>query len=139
MTNAVELWEKPTAPEIYMIAGWRQWADAGSISSGLPSYLIQHLDARKIGQIKPDPFYLFQIPGTQALLRPEIKLEEGYRKELRPRSNDFYYTGDSHKGLVIFVGEEPHMNVDGYAEAFFAAAKALGVRRICGLGGVYAL
>ena len=137
MTNAVELWEKPIASEIYMIAGWRQWADAGSISSGLPSYLIQHLDARKIGQIKPDPFYLFQIPGTQALLRPEIKLAEGYRKELRPRSNNFYYTGDSHKGLVIFVGEEPHMNVDGYAEAFFSAAKALGVRRICGLGGVY--
>lgn len=137
MDNLVELWEKPLAEEIYMIVGWRQWADAGSISSGLPQYLIEQTDARRIGTIKSGGFYLFQIPGTHHLFRPEIKLDEGYRQELRIRKNEFFYSGDDRKGLVIFLGEEPHLNVERYAEAFFHAVKELGVRRVVAVGGVY--
>jgi len=120
-----------------MIAGWHQWADAGSISSGLPQYLIDHTDARKVGEIKPDGFYLFQLPATHHLLRPVIKLQDGYRVEFEVRDNQFFYAGDQSKGLVIFLGEEPHMNVEGYAEAFLDAAEALGVKRVVALGGVY--
>lgn len=138
MVDELRLWEKPVADEIYMIAGWRQWADAGAISSGLPKYLIERSSAKKIGEIKPDSFYLFQIPGAQHWLRPEIKLEDGYRKELRPRRNEFYFTHRYRKGLVLFLGEEPHMNIDEYATALFTAAKELGVKRIAVLGGVYA-
>ena len=101
MDELVELSHVPVADEIYMIVGWRQWADAGAISSGLPEYLIKWTSATKIGEIKPDGFYLFQVPGTHHLLRPEIKLEDGYRKELRVKKNEFFYTGDEHKGLVI--------------------------------------
>ncbi len=95
------LWELPKAKEIFMIAGWHQWADAGAISSGLPLYLIHKTKARKIGAIKDDGFYLFQL-GEHTTLRPEIKLEEGHRKELHKPTNEFYYTGDDEKGLVIF-------------------------------------
>jgi len=137
MNDLVELWEKPLAEEIYMITGWRQWADAGSISSGLPQYLIDQTGARRIGAIKSDGFYLFQVPGTHHLFRPEIKLDEGYRQELRIRKNEFFYSGDDKKGLVIFLGEEPHLNVELYAEAFFHAVKELGVRRVAAIGGVY--
>jgi proteasome assembly chaperone (PAC2) family protein len=137
MSDLLTLWEEPEAEEIYLIAGWRQWADAGAISSGLPHYLIEQYGARKIGEIVPDSFYLFQIPGAHHFLRPEIKLEDGYRKELRPRRNEFFYTNFHGKGLVIFLGEEPHMNIDPYADLFFQAAKRLHVRRVAVLGGVY--
>jgi len=137
MDDLVELWEKPLAEEIYMIVGWHQWADAGAISSGLPQYLIDQTGARRIGEIKPDRFYLFQIPGTHHFLRPEIKLDEGYREELRTRKNEFFYSGNDRKGLVVFLGEEPHLNVELYAEAFFHAVKELGVRRVAAVGGVY--
>ncbi|MCB0226583.1 MAG: hypothetical protein KDI02_23015, partial [Anaerolineae bacterium] len=80
MNDRVDLRTIPHPEELYMIAGWHQWADAGAISSGLPQYIINHLEATKIGEIKPDGFYLFQIPGTHHLLRPEIKLEQGYRQ-----------------------------------------------------------
>ncbi len=139
MDNAVNLWEIPTANEIYMIAGWNQWADAGSISSGLPLYLIDELDARKIGEIRRDDFYLFQVPGTHHLLRPEIKLEDGYRVELRQPQNEIFYVGDDEKGLVIFVGEEPHLNVERYAEAFLDMVEELDVKRVVALGGVYGM
>ena len=133
----VTLWETPQAKEITMIAGWHQWADAGAISSGLPLYLIHKLEARKIGEIKDDGFYLFQLPGAHHFLRPEVHLEEGYRKSLTKPTNEIYYTGDDEKGLVIFLGEEPHMRADRYAEALLETAKTLGVKRIAALGGVY--
>lgn len=137
MDRMLEITEKPAAREIFMIAGWEQWADAGAISSGLPPYLVKRAGARRIGGIRPDGFYIFQIPGTHHFLRPEIKLDEGYRESLTEHTNDFYYTGDEQRGLVIFEGEEPHINAERYAEAFLDAAEALGVKRIAALGGVY--
>ena len=137
MDNLVKLWKKPVAEEMFLIAGWHQWADAGSISSGLPQYLIKHTAAKKIGEIERDGFYLFQIPGTHHLLRPEIKLDEGYRQALSTRKNEFFFTGGDDIGLVIFLGEEPHLNEERYAEAFLDAAEALRVSRIAAVGGVY--
>ncbi len=137
MDDLVKLWEKPAAEEKFMLTGWHQWADAGVVSSGLPRYLISLTGARQIGEIKPYGFYMFQVPGMHHFLRPEIKVEDGYRKELTHRRNEFFYTGNAQKGLVIFLGEEPHLNVEGYAEAFFDAAQALGVKRIAAVGGVY--
>ena len=137
MNGSLDLWEKPANEEAYMIAGWEQWADAGEVSSELPRYLVDRLAARRIGEIRPQGYYLFQVPGTHHFLRPEVKLEAGYRKELTRRTNEFYYTESADKGLVIFRGEEPHLNVEGYADAFFDAVEALGVRRVLALGGVY--
>ncbi|MFC1464073.1 MAG: PAC2 family protein [Candidatus Brachytrichaceae bacterium NZ_4S206] len=139
MADQLELFERPEAEEVYMIAGWRQWADAGNVSSGLPQYLIEKLGARKIGRIKPDGFYLFQTPVSQFLFRPHFKFEEGYRKEVIVHRNEVFYWENGRRGLVIFLGDEPHMNVERYAEAFFDLAKALNVRRIAATGGVYAL
>jgi predicted ATP-grasp superfamily ATP-dependent carboligase len=39
--------------------------------------------------------------------------------------------------LVIFLGDEPHMNEEQYADAFFDVAEALNVKRIAAVGGVY--
>lgn len=137
MTDVLELLETPTAQEIVMIAGWRQWADAGSISSGLPHYLIQETDARLIGTIKPTGFYLFQIPGTHDLVRPVVRFDEGYPESLDTPRNEFYYTGDDERGVVFFLGDEPHLDIERYVAAFLDAAKTLKVSRIISLGGVY--
>src|SRR5713101_1484391 len=139
MDDLLEFSEKPVATEIYMIAGWRQWADAGSTSSALPQYLVEQVGAKKIGRIKSEGFYLFQLPGYNPFLRPEIKLEDGHRKELHHHRNEFYYWGHHGKGLIIFLGDEPHLSVERYAEAFFHAVKELGVKRVAVLGGVYGM
>ena len=136
MNDLVELWEKP-APANYMIVGWHQWADAGEVSSGLPQYLIDHTKARKIGEIKPGEFYLFQIPGTHHLLRPVVKLEDGYRVHMEERQNEFYFAGDDGNGFLIFLGEEPHQNEEAYSEAFLDAVEALGVKRVVAVAGVH--
>ncbi|RME72871.1 MAG: PAC2 family protein [Chloroflexi bacterium] len=137
MTRALSFWKTPPTDENYMVAGWRQWADAGSTSSGLPQYLIELTGAERIGSIASQDFYLFQLPGTHHLLRPEIKLQQGYRQSLGRHTNEFYYAQCGGKGLVIFLGDEPHLNVDRYAELFLDAVQALAVRRVVAVGGVY--
>lgn len=137
MNPAIELFETPVAREINMIAGWDQWADAGSISSGLPRWLIDKTGARKIGQIRPDGFYIYQVPGTHHFLRPAVRLKDGYCESMEEPFNDLYYAGDESRGLVIFSGSEPHLDVQRYAGAFLDAARELGVRRVAVTGGVY--
>jgi proteasome assembly chaperone (PAC2) family protein len=136
MDDIVELWERPASGKC-MIAGWRQWADAGSVSSGLPEYLIDATSARKIGKIQPDGFYLFQIPGTHHLLRPVVKLDDGNRQEFQERRNEFYCAGDDETGLLVFLGDEPHRNEAQYARAFLDVVEELGVKRVAILAGVH--
>ncbi len=135
--DGIRIYENPRADEIYMVAGWYQWADAGAISSALPQYLISLTGARKIAEIQPHGFYLFQIPGTHGFLRPEVKLQDGFRKSMSSNTNEFYYTGDEQRGLVIFLGREPHMDGERYADKFLSVVKALGVKRVVVVGGVY--
>lgn len=39
--------------------------------------------------------------------------------------------------MVIFLGDEPHLDIERYTAALLQAVKVLGVSRIIGLGGVY--
>lgn len=137
MASDLELWEKPVAKEIYMIVGWRQWADAGSISSNLPQYLVEATGAEQIGIIRPDDFYLFQIPGTHWLVRPEVTFVDGFPDELEMPQNQFFYAGEGDRGVVFFLGDEPHMQIERYIAALLDAAQELNVRCIISLGGVY--
>lgn len=137
MVDVIEIQEFPQAREIFLLAGWRQWADAGSVSSGMVEYLIKHTRAHRIGKMHPEGFYLFQIPGTHDLVRPEVKFNQGYPESLNTPHNDFYYSGDENKGLVFFLGDEPHMDGERYVGAFLAAAQVLHIKRIIGFGGVY--
>jgi len=141
MSNLINIIEKPSADEIYLIAGWHQWADAGSISSGLPEYLIELTKAEKVAELKPNGYYLFQIPGTHHFFRPEVKFKDGYPKSLRTKKNEFYFTKieteNGSKGLLIFLGDEPHINESFYVDAFFEVVREFGVKRTAAVGGVF--
>jgi len=70
-------------------------------------------------------------------VRPVVRVVDGYPEALDVPRNELYYTGDDDHGLVIFLGDEPHIDVERYVAALLEAARTLGVRRIVGLGGVY--
>lgn len=137
MSDVLDFWERPKVEELYMIVGWRQWADAGSISSGLPQYLVRHTEGRQIGLMQSGDFYLFQIPGTHELLRPVVRFEEGYPQSLEGKRNEFYFTGNEERGLLIFLGDEPQIHIETYVHSLLDVAEEFGARRIIGLGGVY--
>ena len=136
MSELVEFWERPSGART-LIAGWQQWADAGDVSSGLPSYLIGQTGARPFGRLVPGGYYLFQIPTAHHLMRPVVKLSDGHVASIDEKSNDYYYAGDDQDGLVIFLGDEPQLNHEQYAEAFLDAVVTLGIQRVVLVGGVY--
>ena len=127
--------EKPT----FMIAGFNQWANAGNVSSGIPEYLIEKLHARRVGHIRKDDFYIFQLPGSHFMFRPPVKYVEGYEEDYQEEPiNDFHYAEISEKGLIIFIGTEPNQREDVYVNTLLDGAKELGVKRIivpAGVGG----
>ena len=126
--------EKPQAQ--YMIAGWRrQWSDGGEISSGLPRYLIDQTDAKRIGEFGPEVSkmcYPFQVPGTHDMYRPRVEYQDGLPSGEMRRENHFYDAGN---GLIIFLGEEPWSRMDIYGEAFFQAINELGVSQTVAVEG----
>jgi len=137
MSAIVDLWDVPDGIE-HLIVGWHQWADAGNVSSGLPQYLIELTSARRIGELRSESFYLFQIPGAHELLRPVVRLKDGYSEAMERRQNEFFVSTGYRRKVALFLGEEPHLNQKRYADAFFDAATMLGVKKIIALGGVHA-
>jgi len=133
----LKITENPKSKTLYMLCGWRQWADAGSVSSGLPDYLIQETNARRIATLDADQCYLFQIPGTHSLVRPVIHFDDGYPKSLETPKNELFFTGDDELGFIIFLGDEPHLNIQAYVDAILEAATTFGVNRILSFAGVY--
>ena len=129
---------KPDKPT-YMIAGFNQWANAGNVSSGIPEYLIDKLDAERIGCILKDDFYLFQLPGSHFMFRPSVKYVDGYEEYYEEEPiNDFYFAEVGDKCLVIFLGTEPNQHEDLYINTLLDGAQELGVKRIvvpAGVGG----
>jgi len=125
--------EKPTL----MVAGFNQWANAGNVSTAVAEYLIEKLDAKRIGHIHKGDFYLFQLPDSHYLLRPGVKYVEGYEEEYQEEPvNDFYYAEFGKKALVIFIGTEPNLHEDIYTNALFDGAEELGIKRIIVAAGV---
>ena len=133
--DLVTFQEKPSAQ--YLIAGWRrQWSDGGGISGGLPRYLIDKLDAKKIGEMGKtvsDMCYPFQVAGTHDTFRPLVAYEDGLPTKPMHRENYFYDAGN---GLIIFRGQEPWFRLEIFAEAFFQAIGDLGIKQTVAVEGV---
>lgn len=120
-------------PQTYMIAGFNHpLTDAGSVSTGIPSYFIKQFGARKIGSISPA---MFGFPYA-------AKFVGGHEEPLTSEdiNNDFYYAVTGETGLVIFLGnpilQEPNV-LSRYADAFLDGAQLFGARRIVSVAGRY--
>jgi len=122
----------------YLIAGWRHsWSDGGEVSGGLPNYLVQLLNARKIGEMGTQVSkmcYPFQVAGTHDTFRPTVAFHDGLPAKNMSRENFFYDAGN---GLIIFIGEEPWRHVEIYGEAFFQAVSRLGIQQTVAVEGYF--
>ncbi len=137
MTDLFDIWEEPKSKEMHLFIGWRQWADAGSVSSELPLYLMNMNDGRQIGKLITDPFFIFQIPGTHDLLRPDVRYVEGFPQELESPHTELFFAGNENRGFLFLVGDEPQINIEKYTAEVFNIVKKFKVRRVIGFGGVY--
>jgi hypothetical protein len=125
----------PSLPGSTLLLAFDGWMDGGDVSTGTVTGLVERLGARRVGGIDPDPFCLFNFPGSMeiaALFRPALKIVDGLVASLTMPSNTFHAHEPS--GLFLFVGREPHLRWRAFADALLAFCRHAGVRRLVFVG-----
>jgi hypothetical protein len=125
----------PVLHQSSLVLAFTGWMDGGDVSTGTVRRLVDLLGARPVAEIDPDPFYLFNVPGSMevaALFRPAIRIEEGLIASLQMPRNTFH----AHElaGLLLFLGAEPNLRWPTFADCVLEFARRAGVRRMLFVG-----
>lgn len=118
-----------------MLLALTGWMDGGEVSTGTVKQVMGRREVKRIATIEADDFYIYNFPGSMeisAIFRPEVKYDEGIVTELEMPSNTFW--ADVESNLVFFVGKEPNLKWQTFADCIFEMAKAAGVARIVFIG-----
>src|SRR5262249_40222495 len=114
-----------------LVLAFTGWMDGGDVSTGTVRRLVDLLAAPPVAALDPDPFYLFNFPGSMevaALFRPTIRIEDGLVVELEMPSNTFH--AHEAAGLLLFLGREPNLRWPTFADCVLELARRAGVRRM---------
>ena len=118
-----------------LVLAFSGWMDGGDVSTGTVKRLVHLLEAQPIAEVDPEPFYLYNVPGSMeiaALFRPHVEIEEGLIKSVNMPENTFYV--HSPANLVLFIGNEPNLRWRTFGECVLEFANQAGVRRILFIG-----
>ena len=125
----------PALDQATLVLALTGWMDGGDVSTGTVRRLVHLLGAEPIAEIDPEPFYIYNIPGSMdvaALFRPHIQIEDGLTKTVDMPTNTFYCHEPA--GLVLFIGKEPNLRWRTFGECILRLASKVGVRRILFVG-----
>ena len=70
----------PSLENATLVLAFSGWMDGGEVSTGTVRRLVDLLGADQIADIDPEPYYIYNFPGSMevaALFRPHIEIEEG--------------------------------------------------------------
>jgi proteasome assembly chaperone (PAC2) family protein len=111
------------------------WMDGGDVSTGTVKQVMGRREVKRIARIEPDDFYIYNFPGSMeiaSLFRPEVKYDSGVVTRIEMPANVFW--ADEAANLVFFVGREPNLKWEAFADCLFTLAKRVGVKRILFMG-----
>jgi proteasome assembly chaperone (PAC2) family protein len=133
--DILRIHESPLLDKATLVLAFTGWMDGGDVSTGTVRHLVQLLHARPIAEIDPEPFYIYNIPGSMevaGLFRPPVTIEGGLIKEFELPTNTVYCHAPGN--LVLFIGKEPHLRWRTFGQCIFELADRLGVCRIVFVG-----
>jgi proteasome assembly chaperone (PAC2) family protein len=134
-SDILRIHERPALDRATLVLALSGWMDGGDVSTGTVRRLVDLLDARPVAEIDPEPFYIYNFPGSMemtALFRPHVKIEDGLVAALEMPSNTFHCHEPAN--LVFFLGKEPNLRWRAFGDAVLELARAVGVRRILFVG-----
>ncbi len=126
---------RPQLDRATLVLALTGWMDGGDVSTGTVQRLIDLLGAEPIAQIDPEPFYIYNLPGSMevaALFRPYAEIEAGRIKSFEMPSNRFFV--HERANLVFFVGKEPNVAWRTFGDCILRLAAEVGVGRILFVG-----
>jgi proteasome assembly chaperone (PAC2) family protein len=134
MSDPTVILHRPALKAPALIAGFDGWSNAGEVSTWVVNYLLKILEAIRCAEIRPERFY------NLCEQRPVLTVEAGKVLSVHYPANSFYAV-EPHKvpgrDLVLFLGQEPHLQWPEFTRVFLDIAQHLGVTEIITLGGVY--
>jgi proteasome assembly chaperone (PAC2) family protein len=133
--HLLQVRDLPMLHDAVLVLAFGGWMDGGDVSTGTVRRLVDLLGAPTVAEIDPDPFYLFNFPGSMevaALFRPAITITDGLITALEMPSNIFH--GHEPANLVLFLGQEPNLRWPTFGACVLEAARRLGVRRLLFVG-----
>lgn len=125
----------PTLENATLVLALSGWMDGGDVSTGTVRRLVDLLGAQPVAEIDPEPFYLYNFPGSMevtSLFRPPIKIEDGLITSMEMPTNTFFFQEAAN--LVLFVGKEPNLHWRSFGDCIFELTHALNVRRVLFVG-----
>ncbi|MFC1921077.1 PAC2 family protein [Chloroflexota bacterium] len=128
---------RPSLRSPYIICGLNGWVNGGNVSVGGIEYLIKQFKAEKFAEMPTSRYHIYQVPGVQNL-RPVSKMRDGVIMESHFPKNRFYYVVNPalDHDIILFLGTEPNMNWEEYADTVVALASQFGTYRLYTFGGV---
>ena len=119
----------------FAIVGFGGWIDAGFAATGAIKYLVEHLEATRVAEIDPEPFYAFTDT------RPRVSHPApGVRVPVWPKA-EWYVVRmpeDSPHDLVLFTAPEPNLRWRGYTNLLLDVFQRLGTEMLVSFGAVLA-
>ncbi|MFP4013580.1 MAG: PAC2 family protein [Chitinispirillaceae bacterium] len=115
-----------------LLLGFGGNLNEGEISDGTVNYLIDTLGAVPAGRIDADDLYIISSQDRKACISPTCSVEKGMIQEFSFVQNEFYHVPDSN--LVFFLGREPNMKWEKYAQAIFSFCRQNNITRVFSLG-----
>jgi proteasome assembly chaperone (PAC2) family protein len=118
-----------------LVLAFGGWMDGGDVSTGTVQQFIDSTAAEHIATIDPEPFYIYNFPGTMeisALFRPHISIADGIIESLHLPENQFYVHEPAQ--LIFFIGKEPNLLWRTFGDCLFRLAAEVGVTRILFVG-----
>ncbi len=118
-----------------LLLSFSGWMDGGDASTGTVSRLIRLLDAQQVAEIDPEPYYVFNLPGSMehaAQFRPHIDIEEGLVRSVDMPANEFYYAASAN--LLLFKGKEPNLKWRTFGDCIFEVARRCEVSQLMFVG-----
>lgn len=125
----------PRLNQATLVLAFSGWMDGGDVSTGTVSRLIHLLDAQPIAEIDPEPFYIYNFPGSMevaSLFRPHVEVENGITKRFQLPNNSFFVREDAN--LLFFVGKEPNLHWRTFGNCIFLFGRIMHVSRILFVG-----
>jgi proteasome assembly chaperone (PAC2) family protein len=134
-SDILRIQHRPTFDQGTLVLAFSGWMDGGDVSTGTVRRLVDLLGAQPFAEIDPEPFYIYNFPGSMevaALFRPHVEIEDGLVKTIEMPSSTFYCYPEA--ALALFVGKEPNLRWRMFGECIFGLARDVGVRRILFVG-----
>lgn len=133
--DPLRIHQRPRLERATLVLAFDGWMDGGEVSTGTVNRVLDLVDAEPIADIDPEPFYIYNFPGSMevaAIFRPEIEIEEGLIKRLDMPTNTFYC--HSPGNLALFVGKEPNLRWRTFGESVFRFCREFDIRRLLFVG-----